>query len=104
MMGIVMPKTCWAVSVWQSNKFYNWLLHLVGCFIWVNQDFSIGNVKYSDYAATALIFVHNSGQLLYYYDMTHEQLFNCFLHTYGIKHKARMVRSNWTTLDLFSTV
>ena len=32
MMGIVMPETCWAVSVRQSNKFYNWLLHLVGCF------------------------------------------------------------------------
>ena len=35
MMGIVMPETCWAVSVRQSNKFYDWLLHLVGCFIWV---------------------------------------------------------------------
>jgi len=35
MMGIVMPKTCWAVSGGQSNKFCNWLLHLVGCFIWV---------------------------------------------------------------------
>jgi len=33
MMGIVMPETCWAVSVRQSNKFYDWLLlHLVGCF------------------------------------------------------------------------
>ena len=35
MMGIIMPETCWAVSVRQSNKFYDWLLHLVGCFIWV---------------------------------------------------------------------
>ena len=35
MRGIVMPETCWAVSVRQSNKFYDWLLHLVGCFIWV---------------------------------------------------------------------
>jgi len=35
MMGIVMSETCWAVSVRQSNKFYDWLLHLVGCFIWV---------------------------------------------------------------------
>ena len=35
MMDIVMPETCWAVSVRQSNKFYDWLLHLVGCFIWV---------------------------------------------------------------------
>ena len=35
MMGIVVPETCWAVSVRQSNKFYDWLLHLVGCFIWV---------------------------------------------------------------------
>ena len=33
MMGIVMPETCWAVSVRQNNKFYDWLLHLVGCFI-----------------------------------------------------------------------
>ena len=32
MMGIVMPETCWAVSVRQSNKFYDWLLHVVGCF------------------------------------------------------------------------
>jgi len=31
-MGMVMPETCWAVSVRQSNKFYDWLLHLVGCF------------------------------------------------------------------------
>jgi hypothetical protein len=35
MMGILMPETCWAVSVRQSNKFYDWLLHLVGCFIQV---------------------------------------------------------------------
>jgi len=35
MMGIVMPETCWAVSVRQSNKFYDWLLHPVWCFIWV---------------------------------------------------------------------
>ena len=35
MMGIVMPETCSSVSVRQSNKFYDWLLHLVGCFIWV---------------------------------------------------------------------
>ena len=34
MMGIIMPETCWAVSVRQSNKFYDWLLHLVGCFEW----------------------------------------------------------------------
>jgi hypothetical protein len=34
MMGIVMPETCWALSVRQSNKFYDWLLHLVGCFEW----------------------------------------------------------------------
>jgi len=33
MMGIIMPGTCRAVSVRQSNKFYGWLLHLVGCFI-----------------------------------------------------------------------
>ena len=32
MVGIVMPETCWAVSVRQSNKIYDWLLHLVGCF------------------------------------------------------------------------
>ena len=37
MMGIVMPETCWAVSVRQGNKFYDWLLHLVGCFIRVQQ-------------------------------------------------------------------
>ena len=36
MMDIVMPETCWAVSVWQGNKFYDWLLHLVGCFIRVS--------------------------------------------------------------------
>jgi hypothetical protein len=33
MMGIVMPETCWAVSAQQGNKFYDRLLHLVGCFI-----------------------------------------------------------------------
>jgi hypothetical protein len=27
-----MPETSWAVSVRQSNKFYDWLLHLVGYF------------------------------------------------------------------------
>jgi len=32
MMDMVMTETCWAVSVRQSNKFYDWLLHLVGCF------------------------------------------------------------------------
>ena len=32
MMGMVIPETCSAVSVRQSNKFYDWLLHLVGCF------------------------------------------------------------------------
>ena len=33
MMDIVMTETCWAVSVGQSNKFYDWLLHLVDCCI-----------------------------------------------------------------------
>jgi hypothetical protein len=33
MIGIVMPETCWAAYVQQGNKFYNWLVHLVGCFI-----------------------------------------------------------------------
>ena len=37
MMGTIMPETCWAVSVRQGNRFYDWLLHLVGCFIWVNE-------------------------------------------------------------------
>jgi hypothetical protein len=32
-MGIVVPETRWAVSVRQGNKFYDWLLQLVGCFI-----------------------------------------------------------------------
>ena len=27
-----MPETCWADSIRQSNKYYDWLLHLVGCF------------------------------------------------------------------------
>jgi len=43
MMGIVMPETCWAVSVWKSNKFYDWLLHLVGCFIWVLDEYRYGD-------------------------------------------------------------
>jgi len=38
MMGIVMPKICWAVIVRQGNKFYDWLLHLVGCFIQEKSD------------------------------------------------------------------
>jgi hypothetical protein len=33
MMGTTVPETCWAVSTRQSNKCYDWLLHLVGCFI-----------------------------------------------------------------------
>jgi hypothetical protein len=40
MMGIVMPETCWAVYVRQGNKFYDLLLHLVGCFIRVILDSS----------------------------------------------------------------
>jgi hypothetical protein len=32
MMGITMPETCWAASVRLSNKLYDWLLHLFGCF------------------------------------------------------------------------
>jgi hypothetical protein len=34
-MGIIMPETCWVASMRLSNKFYNWLLHLVGRFIWI---------------------------------------------------------------------
>jgi len=45
MVGIVMPETCWAVSVRQGNKFYDWLLHLVGCFIRVmNVKFNVSSV------------------------------------------------------------
>jgi len=43
MMVIVMPETCWAVSVRQSNKFYDWLLHLVGCFVWWKLYITDGN-------------------------------------------------------------
>jgi hypothetical protein len=35
MMGIIMPETCWAASMQLNNKFYDWLLHLVVCFIWI---------------------------------------------------------------------
>jgi hypothetical protein len=35
MMGTIVPKTCWVASMWLSNKCYDWLLHLVGCFIWM---------------------------------------------------------------------
>jgi hypothetical protein len=35
MMGNLMPETCWAVSV-QGSKFYDCLLHLVGCFVRVS--------------------------------------------------------------------
>jgi hypothetical protein len=38
MMGIIMPETCWAVSMQLSNKFYDWSLHLVGRFIWILQE------------------------------------------------------------------
>jgi hypothetical protein len=37
-MGIVMPETCWAAYVQQGNKFYSWLVHLVGCFIRLIED------------------------------------------------------------------
>jgi hypothetical protein len=40
MMGIIMPETFWAVSVRQSSKFYDWLLHLVGCF-YLRNDMNI---------------------------------------------------------------
>jgi hypothetical protein len=39
MMGIIMPETCWAAPIRQNNKFYDWLLHLVGCFIWASLIF-----------------------------------------------------------------
>jgi multidrug transporter EmrE-like cation transporter len=35
-MGVVMPETCWATYVKQDNKFYNLLVHLVGCFVRVS--------------------------------------------------------------------
>jgi hypothetical protein len=35
MMGIIMPETCSTASTRQSNKFYDWLVHLVGRFIWM---------------------------------------------------------------------
>jgi len=40
-------------------------LKQTGWEVKLNQDCSVGDVKYSDYAATALMYVHNSGQLLY---------------------------------------
>jgi hypothetical protein len=36
--GHLMPETCWAAYVQQGNKFYNWLVYLVGCFIRVFED------------------------------------------------------------------
>jgi hypothetical protein len=38
MMGIIVPETCWAASTRQNNRFYDWLLYLVGCFIWMFDD------------------------------------------------------------------
>jgi hypothetical protein len=38
MMGIMVPEKCWAASVRLSYKFYDWFLHLVGCFIWLLID------------------------------------------------------------------
>jgi hypothetical protein len=38
-MGTIVPETCWATYMWLSNKCYDWLLHLVGCFIW-----TVGNI------------------------------------------------------------
>jgi hypothetical protein len=35
-MGTLVPETCWAASMWLSNKCCDWLLHLVRCFIWTN--------------------------------------------------------------------
>jgi hypothetical protein len=28
--------TCWATSMLLNNKCYDWLVHLVGCFIWIS--------------------------------------------------------------------
>jgi hypothetical protein len=36
MMGTMVPETCWAASMWLRNECYNWLLHLVGCFVWIH--------------------------------------------------------------------
>jgi len=46
MMGIVMPETCWAVSIRQGNKFHDWLLHLVGCFIRMICDIRYDVIRY----------------------------------------------------------
>jgi hypothetical protein len=45
MMGIIMPETCWAPSMRLNNKFYDWLLHLVGCFIWILNGVSNNDVR-----------------------------------------------------------
>jgi len=54
-MGIVMPETCWGVSVRQSNNFYDWLLHLVGCFIWVIWANDIFSSLYSHWNVSTAI-------------------------------------------------
>ena len=66
MMGIEMPETCWEVSVRQSNKFYDWLLHLVGCFIRVIESARnhkpLIKIKYIYFIRMYLIlktFIHN---------------------------------------------
>jgi hypothetical protein len=47
MMGTVMPKTCWAVSVQQGNKFYDCLLHLlVVLFEWLKMH-GTTNLKFT---------------------------------------------------------
>ena len=60
MMGVVVPKTCWAVSVRQGNKFYDWLLHLVGCFIRMNID-----VCFTHQFSLAWLIVSSVSQLVY---------------------------------------
>jgi hypothetical protein len=54
MMGIEMSETCWAVSVRQSNKFYDWFLHPVGCFIWGSSSCAV-NWKWKQ--STRVVFV-----------------------------------------------
>jgi hypothetical protein len=61
MMGTIMPKTCWAASMWLKNKFYDWLLYLLEVlfeylyFILIRQYFSLRKINFAVFLETMMI-------------------------------------------------
>jgi hypothetical protein len=75
MIGIVMRETCWAVSVRQGNKFYDWLMHVVGCFIWGSQKSAAVPDGHSMWAVWAFVFSSDDGNTETTFQKLHVQIF-----------------------------